>query len=111
MYPAAFVNATPDNLDRLAAVTYDWRINSFASSLHVRCDDAADPKLTCKSLECDGDDSVVLAYTIEHEPHINFCPGYFTRKTLTEALQMGPWTSADMYFNQGERDLVRPSKQ
>ena len=103
-----FANVEPDNLDRLAAVTYDWRINPFASSLHVRCDDKGDSKESCKSLECEQTGSTVLAYTIKHEPHINFCPGYFTQRTLTEALHGGDWVSASGYFNQGERNLLTP---
>jgi hypothetical protein len=72
VYFAAIANVRPENLDRLASVTYDWRINPFADSLHVRCDD---PKKFCDSEKCALEGSVVTAYTIDHEPHINFCPG------------------------------------
>jgi hypothetical protein len=85
------------NLDRLAAVTYDFRLNPFARSIHVRCDD---PEDFCSPAKCAADGSLVYAYTINHKPHINFCNGYFTRKSLKEVMAKS-WASADGYFNKG----------
>lgn len=46
------------NLDRLAAVTYDFRFNIFARSIHVRCDD---PDFFCFPNKCAAKNSVVNA--------------------------------------------------
>ena len=94
-----FVDLEAGNLDRLAGVTYNWWLNPFVRSIHVRCDD---PNSFCLPDKCAAEGALVLAYTINHKPHINFCPGYFTRKTLTEAMQGGSWALADMYYNQGQ---------
>jgi hypothetical protein len=106
VYFVAIANFRPENLDRLASVTYDWWINPFASSIHVRCDGYDDEgREFCDSGKCTAPNSVVTAFTIKHQPHINFCPGYFTRKTLAEALMGGDWVEAGAYFNQGECNL------
>lgn len=98
-----YADINADNLNRLAAVTYQYRLNPFARWLHVRCDD---PENACSPKECVSQGKYRTAYNIKLDPHINFCNGYFRQKTLTDALMGGDWTNALAYFNQGKCDML-----
>nr|POF17946.1 hypothetical protein CFP56_13357 [Quercus suber] len=86
------------NFNRAAAVTYQWWLNPFATRLHARCDD---PDNLC---ECTGGPGETEAYTRHHEPDINFCPGYFRRPPLPNAIaspEEGQWEYVYAFHNQG----------
>jgi hypothetical protein len=101
---APSVDFESGNLDRLAAVTYDFWLNPFARTIHVRCDD---PEDYCSPPECALDGSVVSAYTIDHKPHINFCGGYFRQKSLADAMMADKaWDRATGYYNKGWCDMM-----
>lgn len=91
-----------DNLNRAAAVTYQWWINPFAKRLHARCDD---PLLQC-TCTAQGETD---AYTISHQPNINFCPGYFKRPALATALatpEQGAWEYVLAFYSRGKPSVV-----
>ena len=91
-----------ENLNRAAAVSYQWWLNPFAKRLNARCDDPLK--------QCDGcGPGSTDAYTIDHEPEINFCERYFAESDLSDILQapqMGQWEYVDAFKSKGERQCV-----
>jgi hypothetical protein len=80
------------NLNRAASVSYQYWLNPFAPRLHVRCDD---PRTECPCLPGRGR---TIAYTMDNQPHINFCPPYFSKVPLDTALA-GSDTSRQGYVS------------
>ncbi|KAF2716096.1 hypothetical protein K431DRAFT_308066 [Polychaeton citri CBS 116435] len=88
-----------NSLNRAAAVTYQWYYNSFASRLHVRCDDPL------KKCDCPGPNKgIVTAYNIGVKKETNFCAGYFGLPDLARVLVYQPeglWEFVDKFYNKG----------
>ena len=96
-------NTKTANLDRAAEVSYQYWLNPFAPRLHVRCDD---PEELCPCVPGEG---VTVAYTIDNQPDINFCPRYFQKLSLDAALRLkDPAKEGDISFwnNRGKRTAL-----